>query len=442
MSDWYNLQADLDFPLPGDIAPAGDARRRLRVSIPPSLLRQERGRERWHPIPPEVADAYAAWRPTPLRRAATFERAIGTRSRIWFKYEGGNVSGSHKFNTAVAQAHYYAGAGVTELVVGTGAGQWGTAVAAACARLGLRCTVFMVRSSRRSKPYRGALMRLLGTDVVESPSDRTPVGRKALAEDPEHGGTLSIALGEAQEFAQEYGGSFCTGSGEGYSLLHQTVIGLESLAQLRELGVAPDVVTACVGGGSNFGGLTFPFLGAGLRGELEVTPRLVAAESTACPTLTRGRYAYDFTDASRGTALQKMYTLGADYAVPPMHAGGLRYHGSAKLISALLDRGAIEARAHRQRDVFESAALFLRTEGILPAPESAHALHSARREALELDRAGGGTVLTCVSGHGLLDLAGYEGYLNGDLADVDVDDEIARSLALLPEVPTPSGRAR
>ncbi|MGP3948505.1 TrpB-like pyridoxal phosphate-dependent enzyme [Streptomyces sp. 7N604] len=430
---WYNLQADLDFDLPGDVAPTPSGSRRLRVSIPPSLIRQERGSARWFPIPDEVAEVYARWRPTPLRRAYAFEQAIQTQSQIFYKYEGGNLSGSHKFNTAIAQAYYYAKAGARELVVGTGAGQWGTAVAAACAQMGLGCTVFMVRSSSRSKPYRETLMRLLGAQVIDSPSDRTSVGRTAMGKDREHPGTLSIALGEAQEFAQDSGGNFCTGSGEGYSLLHQTVVGLECRSQLDEMGVIPDVITTCLGGGSNFGGLTFPFIGAVRRSELSATTNFVAAEPAACPTLTRGRYAYDFTDASRSTALQKMYTLGHTYTPPGIHAGGLRYHGSSKLVSALLDRGVIEARAYSQPDVFQSAVVFLRSEGILPAPESAHAIHSARQEALNLDTTGGGAVLTCVSGHGLLDLTAYEGCLSGTLADVRVDEEIARSLSQLPD---------
>ncbi len=438
---WYNLQADLDLELPHDM-PAPVSAGPVRVSVPPSLIRQERSGRRWHPIPDDVVEAYRRWRPTPLRRATSFEQAIGTTSAIYYKYEGGNLSGSHKLNTAVAQVHYYAQAGVKELVVGTGAGQWGTAVAAACAELGLRCTVFMVRSSREAKPYRGVLMRLLGAELVDSPSRRTAVGRAALAEDPGHPGTLTLALGEAQELARDSGASFCTGSGEGYSLLHQTVVGLECQAELGQLGVTPDVVMASVGAGSNFGGLVFPFLGAQLRGELDREARFVAAESAACPTLTRGRYAYDFVDASRSTALQKMYTLGHDYMPPGIHAGGLRYHGSSKLVSALLHRGLVSARAHTQSDVFETAATFLRTEGVVPAPESAHALHSAALEARALDQAGGGAVLTCVSGHGLLDLGGYSSFLDGQLTDVDIEDELARSLARLPaEAPQRAGTA-
>jgi tryptophan synthase beta chain len=429
---WYNALPDLGFELPVDLPPPRRPAGPLSFNVPLALVRQEMSRQRWLEIPGEVARRYRQWRPTPLRRAHEFERALGTRCRLYYKYEGGNLSGSHKLNTAVAQAFYYEQAGAERLAVGTGAGQWGTAVAAACAAFGMGCHVYMVRASYLAKPYRKTIMELLGATVVASPSAGTEVGRHVGRE---AAGSLSLALAEAHEEARKPGTHFCTGSGETYSLLHQTVIGLEARSQLEWLGEAPDVIVASLGGGSNLGGLALPFLGAMARGERAV--RCVSVESTACPKLTRGRYAYDFTDGSELTPLQKMYTLGHTFAAPAMHAGGLRYHGTAKLISALYHRGMIEAVAYPQRAVLASAVAFAAAEGILPAPESAHAVHGAVVEAARADEAGRSLcILIGVSGHGWLDMAAYHAYQDGTLSDQAATDEaIAAALARLPEQP-------
>ncbi len=434
---WYNISADLDFELPGDIAsgheegdPAGSG---FNPQVPLSLVRQERSKNPWIPIPEEVRERYALWRPTPLRRARQLEKALGTRSRIYYKYEGGNLTGSHKLNTAVAQAHYYRTAGAKRLAIATGAGQWGTAVAAACQMFGLDCHVYMVRTSLEAKPYRRTMMELLGATVTASPSEGTEIGRRFLREGQERG-TLSIALAEAVADTRDPGTRFCAGSGETYSLLHQSVIGLEAQEQMAALDEQPDVVIAALGAGSNFGGIAFPFLRSRLSGDRRV--RCLSAEPAACPKLTRGRYAYDYTDSSEQTPLQKMYTLGYRFAPPAMHAGGLRYHATAKIISALYDRGLIEAVAYQQRAVFESAALFARCEGILPAPESAHAVHGAVQEATTGRRGESPVILFSLSGHGLFDLAAYQSYLSGEMEDADIPDSlIEQSLAQLPRQP-------
>ncbi|MEH0986072.1 TrpB-like pyridoxal phosphate-dependent enzyme [Micromonospora sp. CPCC 205556] len=431
---WYNILADLDFTLPPDVPAEGATGSGLNPQVPLSLARQEHSTRPWVPIPEEVRDRYAQWRPTPLRRATHLERALGTGARIYYKYEGGNLTGSHKLNTAIAQAYYYRAAGATRLAVATGAGQWGTAVAAACQMFGLDCHIFMVRSSLEGKPHRRTLMELLGATVTASPSDLTETGRRYLA-DGERGATLSIALAEAVEETRDPGTRFCAGSGETYSLLHQTVIGLEAEEQLAELHERPDVVVAGLGAGSNFGGIAFPFLRSRLTGDDRV--RCLSVEPAACPKLTRGRYAYDYTDSSEQTPLQKMYTLGYRFTPPAMHAGGLRYHATAKIISALYDRGLIEAEAYQQREIFSSAALFARCEGIVPAPESAHAVHGAVLEAARADARGQRpTILFSLSGHGMFDMAAYRSWLDGGMDDEVIPDEaIARSLAQLPRQP-------
>lgn len=434
-TSWYNVLPDLGFDLPPDLPSPRVSPSGLRLQIPPTLLRQELDRRQLLPVPPEVLERYRQWRPTPLRRALAFERALGTNCRLYYKYEGGNLSGSHKLNTAVAQAFYYRRAGASCLTVGTGAGQWGTAVAAACAMFGMRCRVYMVRSSYEAKPGRRTLIQALGASVIPSPSERTEVGRLARRQSPHTGGTLSIALAEALEDTSEPGVHFCTGSGETYALLHQTVAGLEAQEQLADLGDPPDVVIGSLGGGSNFGGLALPFLGAMRQGGRAV--RCVSVEPSACPKLTRGRYAYDFTDASGLTPLQKMYTLGHAFNPPAMHAGGLRYHATAKLISALYHRKLIEAAAYPQQAVFASGLSFARSEGVLPAPESAHAIHGAVVEALEADRRNQSrSILIGVSGHGMFDTAAYQSYLDATMTDATLSEhDIASSLAQLPEQP-------
>jgi tryptophan synthase beta chain len=429
---WYNALPDLGIELPPDRPSPRRPDAAVDLTVPPALVRQELSRQRWLAIPDEVLERYRQWRPTPLRRARAFERALGTGCRIYYKYEGGNLSGSHKLNTAVAQAYYYRRAGASRLTVGTGAGQWGTAVAAACAMLGLGCHVYMVRSSYLAKPYRKTIIELLGATVEPSPSRRTEVGRRA-GDQP--AGSLSVALAEALEESRRPGTRFSTGSGETYSLLHQTVAGVEAQGQLADLGDEADVIVASLGGGSNLGGLALPFLGAMRRGGRPV--RCVSVEPSACPKLTRGRYAYDFTDASGLTPLQKMYTLGHSFAPPAIHAGGLRYHGTAKLVSALYHEGLIEAVAYPQREVFRSAVAFAAAEGVLPAPESAHAVHGAAEEARRADGRGQRRcVLVGISGHGLFDMGAYQSYRDGTMTDATATDEqIARSLADLPAQP-------
>jgi tryptophan synthase beta chain len=429
---WYNVLPDLGFELPKDLPSPRATGSGLTLRVPVTLLRQEMDQRRWLPIPDEVMERYRQWRPTPLRRARALERELGTRCRLYYKYEGGNLSGSHKLNTAVAQAFYYQRAGAACLTVGTGAGQWGTAVAAACAMFGLRCRIYMVRSSYEAKPYRRTIMEALGASVIKSPSDRTSAGRQALAEPGADRGSLSVALAEALQNAAEPGTHFCTGSGETYSLLHQTVAGLEASEQLTELGDPPDVVVASLGGGSNLGGLVLPFLGpAAGQG---ASPRFVSVESSACPKLTRGTYAYDFTDASGLAPMQKMYTLGHAFTPPAMHAGGLRYHATAKLISALYHRKMIAAAAYPQRAVFASGLRFAASEGIIPAPESAHAVHGAVAEAQRADRDGRSrSILFGISGHGMFDMSSYQSYLDETMTDSAVsDDDIAKALAQLP----------
>ncbi|GAB3655024.1 TrpB-like pyridoxal phosphate-dependent enzyme [Actinocorallia lasiicapitis] len=413
---WYNLRADLALDLPDDL-PSPYASGGLRPQLPAALIRQELSGAREISVPGEVMDRYLAWRPTPLVRARALEQALDTPARIYYKYEGGNLSGSHKLNTAVPQAFYYAKAGAERLATGTGAGQWGTALAVAGGMFGLGTVAFMTRASHDAKPYRRVIMELLGCRVE-------PVE-----------GNLAAALAAALEEARVADGTrFATGSGEGYSLLHQTVIGQEAADQLAQLGERPDVVLASLGAGSNFGGIAFPFLGAAHRDGHTV--RAVAVEPAACPKLTRGRYAYDFTDSSRRTPLQKMFTLGSEFKTPPIHAGGLRYHATAKIISALRAADLIEAVAYTQAEVFGSAVTFARLEGILPAPEAAHAVHGAVREAIACREEGRArTILFCLSGHGMYDLAAYDEFKAGRLTDVVPSDaEIERSLARLPEV--------
>jgi tryptophan synthase beta chain len=439
---WYNILADLDFELPADLPPEKDPGGTGGVDpqIPISLIRQELSKHASIAIPDEVGHHFAQWRPTPLKRARNLEQAVGTSARIFYKYEGDNLSGSHKLNTAIAQAFYYRAAGAKRLAVATGAGQWGTAVAAACQMFGLECRVYMVRTSLLAKPYRKAIMEMLGASVVASPSAETEVGRRFAALG-EEAGSLSIALAEALEDTRTPGTRFCAGSAETYAILHNTVIGLEAREQMAEVEARPDVVIAGLGAGSNFGGIAFPFLGDALRGGPAV--RCLSIEPAACPKLTRGRYRYDYTDSSEQTPMQKMYTLGYRFAPPPMHAGGLRYHATGKIISALYDRKMIEAEAYQQRETFQSAILFARSEGILPAPESAHAVHGALVEAARADRDGRRpTILLSLSGHGMFDMAAYQSYLDGEMQDVVITDEtIEKSLAQLPRQPERTGAA-
>ncbi len=434
---WYNILPDLDFELPPDLPPPVRANHTgtVRPQVPMELVRQSMGKRADVSIPEPVLMQYAKYRPTTLFRARGLEEALETPARIYYKHEGGNTSGSHKLNTAIAQAYYYKQAGVRRLVTATGAGQWGTALAAACHMFGLECKVYMVGVSYLQKPYRRTMMNLYGAEVVSSPSTQTSVGRELLANDSNAHGNLALAIGEAIEETQQRDDTrFCIGSGESYSLLHQTIIGLEARKQMDIAGDYPDVVIGSLGAGSNFGGIALPFVRDNIREGRTV--RCLSVEPSACPKLTRGEYRYDFTDSSGVTPLEKMYTLGNSFTTPVIHAGGLRYHATSKLISALYSRGMVEAAAYQQRQVFESGTLFCRTEGILPAPESAHAVHGAVVEALRARQDGRDTViLFCLSGHGHFDMTAYEAHMNGGLDDIEITDgQIAHSLSQLPVV--------
>ena len=405
----------------------------LQLQQPFSLARQSiNTRDRFIPIPDEVLELYAQYRPTPLRRAVRLEERLGANARIYYKYEGANLVGSHKLNTALAQVHYYSRAGVKRMSTGTGAGQWGTALAYACQIMGLECTVFWVRSTFRQKPIRGDLMRLFGAEVHESPSDLTDVGRKAFKEDPEGIGTLALATGEGLAFAAEQPETrFAIGSGENSVLLHQTVIGQEAVAQMDLLGEFPDCVIACMGAGSNFGGAALPVLGAAEdRGR---SVRLIAVESAACPKLTRGRYRYDLSDALGSTPITKVYSLGSTYVPPPVYAGGLRHHSAGPLCSAMYADGSLEAMAIDQSTSFRAGLLFCETEGVLPAPEAAHAVAGMMdvvsrhpRDEAPL------VVLVNISGHGLLDVGAYQKFAAGQIEPVAVDEaSLTKSLGAL-----------
>jgi tryptophan synthase beta chain len=416
-TSWRSVLPHLDEPLPPDRSPevaAGGSDSGVSVNLPFALVRQSsQNREFWD-IPAEVLDAYRSFRPTPLWRARRFEEAVGAQAPIYVKYEGGNISGSHKLNTALAQAYYYAKAGVRELVTGTGAGQWGTALAAACAIFGLRCRVFMVGTSLQRKPYRGTLMRTLGATVHASPSGLTEVATRV------GGGvnSLALAIGEAVEYAgRTEGTAFCIGSGETYSILHQSVIGLESIEQLAELESEVDSVVGCVGAGSNFGGVALPFFAEAAANGTEC-PRLVAAESSTTPKLTRGVYAYDKTDATGVSPMEAMYTIGSTYPIPDSHSAGLRFHGAAKVISAMRHQDQVTAQAVGQVEALEAGQAFTRSEMVLPAPESGHALAVAARLASGRHAEGRSSrgVVACVSGHGYLDLSAYQQLADGELS--------------------------
>eukprot|EP00727_Mastigamoeba_balamuthi_P012536 m51a1_g7905 putative tryptophan synthase subunit beta (738) ;mRNA; r:158036-161264 len=415
---WYNIQADLPQPMPPMLHPATRAPvtpADLAPLFPPAIVAQElNSTDRYIAIPEEVREVYKKWRPTPLFRAAALEKAVGTRCRIFYKHEGVSPSGSHKSNTSVPQAYYNAQAGVRKITTETGAGQWGSALSYACGMYGIECEVFMVRSSYEHKPYRRSLMHIWGATVHSSPSTATAAGRRVLAEDPRTPGSLGIAISEAVESAlgSQTPAKYALGSVLNHVLLHQTVIGLEAEEQLRSVGVFPDVVVGCFGGGSNFAGVAFPFLRHVLAGERAV--RVVAAEPECCPKLSCGDYAYDYGDVAGMTPLMPMFTLGHGYVPPAAHAGGLRYHGAAPLVSHVARLGHVAARSVAQGSAFEAGVLFARTEGVVPAPESSHAIAVALQEAREADAAQRpADILFCLSGHGHFDLAGYDEYLAG-----------------------------
>src|SRR6476661_2416730 len=436
---WINLLPDLPGePLPplhpGTLQPAGPDD--LTPIFPMSLILQEVSAEPQVEIPEPVRDACKLWRPTPLFRARRWERALDTPAHIYYKYEGVSPAGSHKPNTAVAQAYENAQAGIKRLSTETGAGQWGSALAFATRLFGMECEVFMVGSSYDQKPYRRSMIQTWGATVHRSPSDLTEAG-KSQASHPT--GSLGIAISEAVEVAaQDPEANYSLGSVLNHVLLHQSVIGQEAIAQMGMAGEEPDVVIGCVGGGSNFAGLVFPFARRVLRGQAKT--RFVAAEPAACPTLTRGVYRYDFGDTVGLTPLMPMYTLGHDFVPPPVHAGGLRYHGDAPMLCGLVKAGVVEARAYRQNETFEAAVMFSRTEGIIPAPEAAHAIRAAVQEAEDAKQAGEERVILFnLSGHGHFDLAAYDAYLSGTLEDPEFSEEdMEAALERLPEAPVPA----
>lgn len=435
---WYNIQADLPQPAPpvlhpGTGQPIGPED--LAALFPMALIMQEVSQEREIEIPEEVLQVYRQWRPSPLFRARRLEKVLDTPARIYYKYEGVSPVGSHKPNTAVAQAYYNKQEGVKRLSTETGAGQWGSALAMACAFFGLECKVFMVRVSYNQKPYRRGLIETFGAKVSASPSQETEAGRAILAEHPDSPGSLGIAISEAVEVAaKDPETKYSLGSVLNHVLTHQSIIGLESLEQMELADDYPDVVIGCTGGGSNFAGLAFPFIGRKLRGEADV--RIVAVEPAACPSLTRGKYAYDFGDTAHLAPLVKMHTLGSTFIPAGIHAGGLRYHGMAPLVSHLTNLGYIEPVAIQQLESFASGVQFAQAEGILPAPESNHAIASAIREANRCKEEGvSRAILFNLSGHGHFDLQAYMDYAAGKLQDYEYPaEEIAMALAGLPAV--------
>ena len=416
---WVNVLPSLKEPLDPPLNPQTRAPltpQDLLPIFPMELIEQEFSPKPEIDIPGEVMDIYRLWRATPLYRARRLEKALDTPAHIYYKYEGTSPAGSHKPNTAVAQAYYNKRAGIRRLATETGAGQWGSALSLACQMFGLECTVYMVRISYDQKPYRRMMMHAWGAEVFPSPSDQTHAGRAVLAETPDSPGSLGIAISEAVEDAATHPDTnYSLGSVLNHVMLHQTVIGQEAKLQMELAGEEPEVVIGCFGGGSNFGGLALPYVLDRLAGK---GPRILAVEPAACPSLTRGTFAYDFGDTAKLTPLIRMYTLGHDFVPPGIHAGGLRYHGASPLLSHLLHHGYIEAKAYSQLPVFEAALQFARTEGILPAPESSHAIRAAVDEALAAREEGRPrTILFCLSGHGHFDLAAYETFLGGKLQD-------------------------
>jgi tryptophan synthase beta chain len=435
---WYNILADLPVPMapplhPGTLKPLGPDD--LAPLFPMSLILQEVSAEREIEIPGEVRQIYAQWRPAPLMRARRLEKALDTPAHIYYKYEGVSPAGSHKLNTAVAQAYYNKKEGTKHLSTETGAGQWGSALSMACAFFGLDCKVYMVRVSYDQKPYRRALMEAFGATVTASPSTETESGRAILAEHPNSNGSLGIAISEAVEMAaKDPNTKYALGSVLNHVLLHQTVIGLEAIEQMAMTEDEPDVIIGCTGGGSNFAGLVMPFLGLKLKGKCKA--KIVAVEPSACPSLTKGRFTYDFGDTAHLTPLVKMHTLGSTFIPPGIHAGGLRYHGMAPLVSHVINQGLAEATTVQQLDAFAAGIQFARAEGIIPAPEANHAVAEAIRQALDAKKEGNArTILFNLSGHGHFDMQSYIAYQAGKLENYEYpEEEIAMALAGLPSV--------
>jgi tryptophan synthase beta chain len=436
---WYNIQADLPTPLDPPLHPAtGEpvGPDDLKAIFPMELIKQEVSQERWIPIPEEVRDIYRIWRPTPLYRATRLEKFLKTPAKIYYKWEGNSPPGSHKPNTAVAQAYYNMKEGVTRLATETGAGQWGSALAFATCLFGMKCTVYMVRASYDQKPYRRIMMETWGAECIPSPSNRTQYGKKVLESDPNCSGSLGMAISEAIEDAVTHENTkYSLGSVLNHVMLHQTVVGLECKKQFELIDEYPDSMFGCVGGGSNFSGASFPFVADKISGK-KPDLRVVSCEPKACPTLTKGPYAYDFGDTAKMAPIVKMYTLGHSFIPPPIHAGGLRYHGDAPLLCRLTKDGFMEAVAFNQNEVFEAAITFARTEGIIIAPETAHAARGAIDEALRCKKTGEEkTIFLAASGHGLLDLSAYDAYLNKKLVDYEYPESLIKeALTKLPKV--------
>jgi tryptophan synthase beta chain len=437
---WYNISADMPVappPVlhPGTLEPVTPDF--LSVLFPMSIIQQEVSQERWIEIPDPVREIYKLWRPTPMYRAHRLEKALDTPAHIYYKYEGVSPVGSHKPNTAVAQAYYNKEAGTKALTTETGAGQWGTALAMACSFFGMDLEVYMVRVSYAQKPYRRIVMQNYGAQVFASPSERTQYGNKVLSDDPDSPGSLGIAISEAVEVAATSGGKkkYSLGSVLNHVLMHQTVIGLESIQQMEMAGEYPDMVIACTGGGSNFGGFVYPFLHRNFTEGRKT--RVIAVEPSSCPSLTRGKYTFDYGDTAAMSPVVKMHTLGHTFIPPSIHAGGLRYHGMAPSVSALVDHGDVEARAVKQLATFEAAVLFSKAEGIIPAPEAAHAVRAAIDEALLCKRDGSKKVIAFnLCGHGHFDMSAYEAYQQGKLDDYEYpQSKIDEAMQSLPKVP-------
>ncbi len=433
---WYNIVADMPNPPAPPLGPDGQpiSPQALAAIFPEAIIEQEVARERWIPIPEPVREIYRQWRPTPMFRALRLEAALGTPARIYYKYEGVSPAGSHKPNSAVAQAYFNHRAGVRRLVTETGAGQWGSALALAGQMFGIDVRVFMVHASFEQKPFRRSMMETWGAEVFASPSGETRAGRRILDSDPDSPGSLGIAISEAvEEAASRKDSNYALGSVLNHVILHQTVIGLEARKQFEKVGDSPDIIIGCCGGGSNFGGSAFPFFADKAAGK---NLRLIAVEPASCPTLTRGHYAYDAGDTEGLTPLMLMYTLGRNFVPPAIHAGGLRYHGDSPLVSQLHHEGFVEAVAVQQLATFEAGVQFARAEGIIPAPESNHAIRVAIDEALECKRTGEAkTIYFTLSGHGHFDMAAYDRYFSGQLDDYAYPEaEIEKALSELPKV--------
>ena len=437
-TSWYNVNPDLPKPLAPPINPQSGKPftfKELEVLFPPSLIEQEVSMKNYIEIPKDLLDIYKMWRPTPLVRAEKLEQMLDTPAKIFFKNESVSPVGSHKPNTAFAQAYYNKKDGSGRLTTETGAGQWGCALSFAGNLVGIDVTVYMVRVSYDQKPYRKIMMNMYGGHVHPSPSNLTDAGRAALAENPNSPGSLGLAISEAVEEAAKSGGEakYSLGSVLNHVLLHQTIVGLEVKKQFEKMGITPDILIACVGGGSNFGGFTFPFLPDKLKGK---NIRMIAVEPSSCPTLTKGKFTYDYGDTAKLAPIAQMYTLGHDFMPPSIHAGGLRYHGMSPQVSALYHEGLIEAAAYPQNACFEAAMMFAKAEGIIPAPESSHAIRCAIDEALKCKQTGEKKVIAFnLSGHGHFDMTSYEMYMDGKLVDFEYPDEmIEKSLKNCPKV--------